>query len=94
MAPPFLWFLAGAVLLFRASGQAEAEAMRLAGQIAANAPLAVRASRQVVLAAQHADDETLKAMSSRLMAEVFVAEDTTEGLTAFIEKRAPQWKGR
>jgi len=75
-------------------GQAEAEAMRLAGQIAANAPLAVRASRQVVLAAQHADDETLKAMSSRLMAEVFVAEDTTEGLTAFIEKRAPQWKGR
>ena len=74
-------------------GQAEHEALRLAGQITACAPLAVWASRQVVLAAASHDDETLKRMTNEQFATVLASEDTKEGLTAFIEKRTPNWKG-
>jgi enoyl-CoA hydratase len=75
-------------------GEAVAEAFRLAEQITANAPLAVWASREVVLAADSADDATLRSMTDRAMATVMGSEDLSEGLMAFIEKRPPQWKGR
>ncbi len=75
-------------------GQALDEARRLAAQISANAPLAVYASRQVVLAAAYEDDSTLKNLTNKLFAEVMSSQDTKEGLTAFIEKRPPNWTGR
>jgi len=75
-------------------GTAFDEAMTLAGKICENAPLAVWASRKVVLAAAYKDDETLKRMTNELFASVVASEDTKEGLTAFIEKRTPNWTGR
>lgn len=75
-------------------GTAMDEARRLATQITASAPLAVYASRQVVLAAAYESDDELKKLTNSLFASVMASEDTKEGLTAFIEKRAPQWKGR
>jgi enoyl-CoA hydratase len=75
-------------------GEATEEAMRLAGQITAAAPLAVWESRKVVLAAATEDDVTLKRMTDEAMGTVMRSEDINEGLTAFIEKRAPQWTGR
>lgn len=75
-------------------GQAESEATRIAEQIAAAAPLAVYASREVVLNADWDTDENLQHLTQRLFAEVLASEDTKEGLTAFIEKRTPDWKGR
>jgi len=75
-------------------GQAVEEATRLAEQICAAAPLAVRASRKVVLAAAYEDDETLKTMTTDSFAGILSSEDTKEGLAAFIEKRAPNWKGK
>ena len=53
----------------------------------------MQASRKVVLAAAYEDDETLKKLTNDLFAGVMASSDTKEGLTAFIEKRAPQWKG-
>lgn len=84
----------GLVSRLTSPGEAGAEAMRLAGQIAAAAPLAVRASRQVVLAAATEEDASLQSMSSRLIGELMDTEDTAEGLAAFVEKRAPQWRAR
>ena len=75
-------------------GQAVEEATRLAEQICAAAPLAVQASRKVVLAAAYEDDETPEAADQRRFAGIMASEDTKEGLTAFIEKRAPNWQAR
>ncbi|MEY2711304.1 MAG: hypothetical protein RL487_1087, partial [Actinomycetota bacterium] len=70
------------------------EAISYAEKIAAAAPLAVQASRRVVLASADRTEEDLIKMSNSEMAAVMSSEDTKEGLTAFIEKRAPNWKGR
>ena len=75
-------------------GQTLDEAFRLADQITANAPLAVWASREIVVAADTADDDTLRAMSDRAVGVVMRSDDLKEGLTAFIEKRPPVWTGR
>lgn len=75
-------------------GKAVEAAMELAAKITASAPLAVWASRKVVLAAAYSDDETLKQMTNEEFAGVMASEDTKEGLTAFIEKRLPNWQGK
>jgi enoyl-CoA hydratase len=75
-------------------GQAVEEATRLADQICAAAPLAVRASRKVVLASAYEDDETLKKMTNDGFAGIMASEDTKEGLAAFIEKRAANWQAK
>jgi enoyl-CoA hydratase len=75
-------------------GQATDAALEMAGRITAAAPLAVWASRKVVLAAAYETDDTLKRMTDDAMREVMSSEDIKEGLTAFIEKRPPNWQGR
>ena len=75
-------------------GEAVDEAHRLARQITACAPLAVWESRAIVRAAATEDDETLKRMTDEAFGRIIRSEDTKEGLEAFIEKRAPDWRGR
>lgn len=84
----------GLVSRLVAPGEVLAEAMRLAERITANAPLAVWASRQVVLAADTADDDTLRSMTDDALRTVMRSEDLAEGLAAFIEKRPAQWRAR
>ena len=70
-------------------GTALQAALALAARVEANAPVAVRASRKVVLEATHAPDEVGWKMSDEGMLQAVGSEDFKEGLTAFIEKRPP-----
>lgn len=75
-------------------GAADGEALRVARLIADAAPLAVRASRQVILEATGALSPALRERSESLLAEISNTHDTKEGLRAFLEKRPPRWTGR
>jgi enoyl-CoA hydratase len=75
-------------------GEALDAATALADQICANAPVAVRETRRIVLEATHAEDEVGWRMSMEGMAKAMGSQDFSEGLTAFIEKRKPQWSGK
>ncbi|HET7588816.1 MAG TPA: enoyl-CoA hydratase-related protein [Solirubrobacterales bacterium] len=70
------------------------EAIELARQIARRPPLAVRLGKRAVLAAGETPlAEGLRAERS-LFDEAMASEDRVEGMTAFLEKREPQFKGR
>ena len=75
-------------------GTALEAALALAERINANAPIAVRESRRVVLEGMLADDDTAWRITFDAMAKAMATEDFAEGPRAFIEKRAPEWKGR
>ena len=75
-------------------GEALDAAITLAEQICANAPVAVRESRKIVLEATNAPDDVGWRMSAEGIGVAMRSEDFSEGLTSFIEKRPPAWKGR
>ncbi len=75
-------------------GAALGAARELAARITANAPVAVRESRRVMLETTLADEATAWRRSGEAMATAMSSEDFGEGLTAFIEKRPPRWSGR
>lgn len=70
------------------------EALALARAIAVNAPLSVRESLKVARASFDHPETELWQLSRRTSALVFSSEDAKEGPVAFLEKRAPVWKGR
>jgi enoyl-CoA hydratase len=69
-------------------------AYEFAHRIAANAPLAVAATKQAALEGLELDMEAAYANETRLSDMVFASEDAKEGPLAFREKRPPVWKGR
>ncbi|MCB1256889.1 MAG: crotonase/enoyl-CoA hydratase family protein [Microthrixaceae bacterium] len=75
-------------------GEALSTALELANEITAAAPLAVRESRRIMLEATDQPDEIGWKLSGEGIMKMFTTEDFSEGLTAFIEKRDPVWKGR
>ena len=76
------------------AGGALAAARELALEIAANAPLAVAASKQVVRQSLGWGELEMFARQQPLLADITASADALEGARAFAEKRAPVWQGR
>ena len=69
-------------------------ALALAAEIAALPPLAVRAAKEAVNRAYDLFLESGLEFERRNFFMLFASQDQKEGMSAFIEKRAPTWKGR
>jgi enoyl-CoA hydratase len=65
-----------------------------ADRIAANAPLAIAATKQAALEGLALEVQAAYENEARLNDMVFASEDAKEGPLAFAEKRPPVWQGR
>jgi enoyl-CoA hydratase len=69
-------------------------ALELAATVAANGPLAVAATKEILRRSlDWTEDEGWKQQMD-IMLPVFGSEDAREGAVAFAEKRAPRWQGK
>jgi enoyl-CoA hydratase/carnithine racemase len=75
-------------------GEWLAEAMELAGVVARRPSIAVRLGKQAVQAADETALAAGLAYERRLYELAMATEDRVEGMTAFIEKRRPDFRGR
>jgi len=70
------------------------EALALADEIAARAPLAVRLAKEAINNAHETSLTDGLADERRAFYLLFASEDQKEGMAAFLEKRKPTWKGQ
>ena len=69
-------------------------AIELADAIAAMPPLAVRAAKRAVKAAQELPLSAGLQAEREAFFDLFATEDQSEGIRAFMEKRPATWTGR
>ena len=76
------------------AGELIEEAMKTAEQIAAMPPLAAIAAKEMIDAAYETHLAQGIVFERRLFHGLFGTEDQKEGMAAFVDKRAAEWKGR
>lgn len=70
------------------------EALKLAEEVAARAPLAVRAAKKMINQAYERSLADGLAEEKMEFYSLFASQDQKEGMKAFVEKRRPEWKGK
>src|SRR5271157_2121009 len=70
------------------------EALKLAGEIALRAPLAVRVAKKMINQAYELLLAEGLQTEKQEFYNLFTTEDQKEGMQAFVEKRKPEWKGK
>jgi enoyl-CoA hydratase len=76
------------------AGRARETAMAMAQRIIANAPLAVRAAKRIVVESADWPIHEAFERQDHIAGPIFDSEDAREGATAFAEKRPPVWRAR
>jgi enoyl-CoA hydratase len=84
---------AGLVNRIVPAGQALAGARELAEKVALGAPLALAASKRVIVESADWPAAEAFARQSEIISPIFTSKDAMEGAIAFAEKRAPNWRG-
>lgn len=74
-------------------GGALAGARELAARIAANGPLAVAATKEIIVRSGDWTSDVAFEKQAAIMEPVFTSADAREGALAFAEKRPPVWRG-
>jgi enoyl-CoA hydratase/carnithine racemase len=84
---------AGLVNKLVPAGEALRAAVELAGKVALGAPLALAASKRVIVESADWPSNEAFARQGEIIAPVFRSKDAMEGAAAFAEKRPPAWRG-
>ncbi len=74
-------------------GAALDAAVELAATVAANGPLALKATKKIINESYDWTDAEAWKNQAKITGPVFMSKDAQEGSRAFAEKRKPQWKG-
>jgi enoyl-CoA hydratase len=85
---------AGLVALVTQDELVVEDALALAAKVATKPPLALRMAKEAVNGAYEMSLTDALAHERRLFYLLFASEDQKEGMAAFVEKRAPDFKGR
>lgn len=83
----------GLVSRLAEDGRVLEEALAIAGKIARMPPIAVAQIKEVMLAGADAPLATALALERKAVQLLFASQDKTEGMTAFLEKRPPSFRG-
>ena len=71
-----------------------AEAKKMAGKLIARGPVALKIAKRVVQASMDSSLETGQLLEMLSLAVLCSTEDKAEGVSSFLEKRTPEYKGR
>jgi len=77
-----------------AKGQAYERALELAKQAEQQSPIAVTACKQLIQNSRSAPLQQGYILERELFVDLFDSEDQREGVNAFLQKRAPEWKNQ
>ncbi|WP_438730525.1 crotonase/enoyl-CoA hydratase family protein [Parasphingorhabdus sp. DH2-15] len=75
-------------------GAALDAAVELAATVAANGPLALKATKKIINESYDWTDAEAWKNQAKITAPVFMSQDAQEGSRAFAEKRKPNWQGK
>jgi enoyl-CoA hydratase len=84
---------AGLVNKLVPAGEALSAAKELAGRVALGAPLALAASKRVIVESADWTADEAFARQTEIIGPIFGSKDAMEGAMAFAEKRPPVWRG-
>jgi enoyl-CoA hydratase len=85
---------AGLVSSLTGAGQALSGARELAARLAQGGPLALAATKRVIVESADWPSAEAFARQGEIIRSVFTSADAMEGAAAFAEKRAPVWRGQ